>query len=146
MKKNDLLQAIQEIARSLTHYQNISIKDSGLTAQQFFLLRMVNDAKNSRRCVTRSNLSRLLYTSRTGITRNVQKMVSLGYLEKPILNKNLSLTEEGRKALALAEPLHDVAEKDFLAKMTTAGIDANELSRACYKLLEICADIQPYWR
>ncbi len=115
---------VQRAARVLVRRFEQAIHESGLTAPQFATLAMLN----ARSEMSVSDVAAGLGADRTTLTRNLDRMAGLGWIE-PAPSKDLRLhvfrlTDEGRARLARAMPGWHAFQAGLVERLGEKGAEA----------------------
>jgi DNA-binding MarR family transcriptional regulator len=115
----------RQISRVLTAIYDQELRPFGLSSPQFSLLVLITELGP----VSRSDLGRRNHQDRTTLSRNLQLLLSRGWVSEDVpaeggRRRPLSLTEEGRELLLSAAPAWSAAQMKAKALLGEAGVDA----------------------
>ena len=112
---------LRRATRAVTAFYNQHMKDTGITSQQFSVLRHIQRQSP----VSVTELSDLMGVDRTTLSRNLALLEQRGLLAaKPSHGRQrmMTLTSDGEKTLAYAVTRWDTAQKEIEARLGTERI------------------------
>ena len=129
---------LRQTARLISRTYDRFLAPVGISIGQFGILATLDAMKGS----SISELANVLQMERTTLTRNLQPLKKLGYLEvedgEDKRAKSLCLTREGKKTLSAARPLWHAAQQDVERQLGKAEVQSlsETLDGAMDRLLE----------
>lgn len=124
---------LRRAAHAITEYYDDVLQSSGLTLNQYFLL------KNMKRlgiCST-SELARQVRLERTTLVRTIRPLFQKGYLEdvssKDTRKRQIRVTSDGLQILGICEPLWEKAQNGIVSTLGSENV---------YILMELLAKIE----
>jgi DNA-binding MarR family transcriptional regulator len=123
--QNCLLTRTRQIARVVTALYDQELRPHGLNSKQFSLLVMILQ----RGPLSRSELGRENHQDRSTLTRNLQPLISQGWVAEGTAAEGgrarpLSVTAKGRRLLSTAAPAWQAAQAKGRELLGTTGVRA----------------------
>jgi DNA-binding MarR family transcriptional regulator len=115
----------RQISRVLTAIYDQELRPFDISSPQFSLMVLIAELEP----ISRSDLGRRNHQDRTTLSRNLQLLLSRGWVSEDVpaeggRRRPLSLTGEGRELLLSAAPAWSAAQKKAKALLGGAGVDA----------------------
>ncbi|MGF6722215.1 DNA-binding MarR family transcriptional regulator [Paraburkholderia sp. GAS41] len=131
--RNCLLTRTRQISRVVTAIYDEAMRPFGINSSQFTLLVLIMELGP----LSRSDLGRRNHHDRSTLTRNLQPLISQGWVSEGLVGNDgrsrpLSMTEDGKALLQSAASAWSVAQSRAKAVLGEVGVHA---------LMEIAGDL-----